>query len=151
MNPSLKTKLIVGFIIAFLAGGAAGAFLTFYQSRHWRTDFGRHPHALTDRMRDRIQTQLDLTPDQLKKIEPILNHATDELQKIRQDTGAKVREVMAQTNQALGPELTAEQREQLAQIQKRDREHKKGMRHRKTRGGRRSPDLTERPSASPSP
>ncbi|MGI8889164.1 MAG: hypothetical protein ACR2G0_00045 [Chthoniobacterales bacterium] len=150
MNPSLKTKLIVGFIIAFLAGGAAGAFLTFHQLRHWRTDFGRHPHALTDRMRDRIQTQLDLTSDQLKKIEPILNGATEQLQKIRHETGVKVREVMAQTNQALEPELTAEQRERLAHIQKSDREHKKGMRHRKTRGDGRSSDPPDRPPPAPS-
>jgi len=117
MNASLKGKLIAGFVLAFLAGCAAGAFFTFHQSRHWRADFGRHPHSLTERMRNRIKAQLDLTPEQLAKIEPILNHATKELQDIRAETGAKVGQVMAETNRALQPELTDAQRARLEKIQ----------------------------------
>ena len=33
MNASLKGKLVAGFILAFLAGGATGAFFTFHQVR----------------------------------------------------------------------------------------------------------------------
>jgi Spy/CpxP family protein refolding chaperone len=117
MTASLKGKLLAGFVLAFLAGGAAGTFFTFHQSRHWRADFGRHPHSLTERMRSRIKAQLDLTPEQLAKIEPILDHATKELQNIRVETGAKVGEVMAETNRALKPELTDAQRARLEKIQ----------------------------------
>jgi Spy/CpxP family protein refolding chaperone len=117
MTASFKGKLIAGFVLAFLAGGAAGVFFTFHQARHWRADFGRHPHSLTERMRDRIKGQLDLTPQQLAKIEPILDRAAKELQEIRAETGAKVRQVMAETNHALQPELTEPQRARLEKIQ----------------------------------
>lgn len=116
MNTSLKGKLIAGFILAFLAGGAAGAFFGFRQSRHGLAPFEHHPHSLTERMRSRMKTELDLTPQQLARIEPILDHATQELQKIRTDTGAKVRQVLAETNNALKPELTDAQRARLEKI-----------------------------------
>jgi Spy/CpxP family protein refolding chaperone len=124
MTVSFKAKLIAGFVLAFLAGGAAGAFFTFHQARHWRAYFGRHPHSLTERMRNQIKAQLDLTPEQLAKIEPILDHATKELQDVRAETGAKVREVMAETNRALQPELTEPQRARLEKIQKAGRDRK---------------------------
>ena len=117
MTASWKAKLLGGFILAFLAGGATGAFLTMHQSRHWRTDFGRHSHSLSERMRTRIKSQLDLTPEQLNKIKPILDRASRELQDIRAQTGAKVRQVMVETERALEPELTDAQRAKLGKLQ----------------------------------
>ncbi len=151
MTASLKAKLIVGFVLAFLAGGAAGAFFTFHHSQHWRADFGRHPHSLTERMRDRMKTQLDLTPEQLAKIEPILDHATNELQKIRAETGLKVRQVMAETNHALGPELTDAQRAHLEKIQQAVRSTKGPRRHGPRLGDKNAASPADWPSPAPSP
>ncbi|HEY2712661.1 MAG TPA: hypothetical protein VGI60_09115 [Chthoniobacterales bacterium] len=122
MNASLKGKLIAGFILAFLAGGAVGGFITFHQTRSWHAEFGRYPHNFTERMRNRITSQLDLTPEQVAKVGPILNHATEELQKIRADTGAKVRQVATETNQALAPLLTDAQQTKLKELQEQSRE-----------------------------
>lgn len=124
-----KGKLIAGFLLAFLAGGAAGAFFTFHQARHYRPDFEFHRHSLTERMRNRIKTQLDLTPDQLARIGPILDRASQELQEIRDETGAKVRQVMAQTDRALQPQLTNAQRAKLRKIQESGRDRKGPRRH----------------------
>ncbi len=117
MNASLKGKLVAGFILAFLAGGATGAFVTFHQVRNWRADWTRHSHAVAERMRDRIKSQLDLTPDQVAKIEPILDHTLNELQQIRAETGARVRQVMSETNQAMKPILTEAQWTKLEKIE----------------------------------
>lgn len=136
MTASLKGKLIAGFVLAFLAGGAAGAFFTFHYARHWRADFGHHSHSLTERMRNRIKTQLDLTTEQVARIEPILDHASKELQDIRAETGAKVQEVMAETNRALQPELTDTQRARLGNIQPFGRD-RKGLRNSSRRHGAR--------------
>ena len=100
MNASLKRKLIAGFILAFLAGGAAGAFLTLHQSQRWR----HHPHSLSERMRDRIKSELDLTPEQFAKVRPILDRAANQLEKIRIESGRNVRQVLAETNRALEPD-----------------------------------------------
>jgi Spy/CpxP family protein refolding chaperone len=145
MTASFKGKLVAGFVLVFLAGGAAGAFFTFFHARHWRADFARHPYSLTERMRNRVKAQLDLTPEQLAKIEPILDHATKQLQNIRAETGAKVQQVMAETNRALQPELTDVQRARLEKIQQADRD-RKDLRNPSRRHGARN---AERDAASP--
>ncbi|MBA3544591.1 MAG: hypothetical protein H0T83_09170 [Chthoniobacterales bacterium] len=134
MNASLKGKLVAGFILASLAGGVTGSFLTFHQGRHWHSDFGHRSPAMADRMRERIMSQLDLTPEQLGRIEPILNRAGKELQQIRSETGDKVRAVLDETNQAVRPLLTDAQRARFETIEKKSRS-KRGPRN----PGRRHP------------
>ncbi len=139
MNASLKGKLIAGFVLAFLAGAAAGIFFGFHQSREGR-DFGRHPHLLADKMRHRLESQLDLTSAQMQKIAPILDRASKELQEIRAETGAKVHSVMTQTNRAIEPELTETQKAQLATLPKAGGKRKQGDRHRRRGDRRKAPD-----------
>ena len=115
MNVTYKWKLVVGFVLAFLAGCATGAFLATSHSHHLH-NLAFHRSSLADRMRQRIQTQLDLTPAQLEEIGPIFNQAANELQKIRTETGAHVRQVIAETDRALAPHLTPEQREKLERM-----------------------------------
>ncbi len=137
MSSSLKGKLIAGFIFAFLAGSATGAFFAIHQARYWRQDFGRPSHSIAERMRDRIKSHLDLTPEQMSKVDPILDHAVSELQKIRSETGSRVREVMRETNQALRPLLTDAQRANLEKMEndlRRNRGPRKPGGHRRLRG-----------------
>jgi Spy/CpxP family protein refolding chaperone len=125
MNTALKWKLTVGFLLAFLAGGATGGFLAASQARHLRTHFA-HPHPwLVERMRSRMQAELDLTPEQIEKTAPILDRAASELEKVRAETGARVRQIMAEANRALGPELTDAQRAKLDVLGKRPRPGRK--------------------------
>ena len=121
MNTGLKWKLVAGFLLAFLAGGATGGFLVASQARHRRMDFALHRHSLAERMRSRIQAQLNLTPEQLAKTAPIFDQAVNELEKIRAETGARVRQVLADANRALAPELTDAQRTKLEALQKQPR------------------------------
>ena len=137
MSPSLKGKLITGFIFAFLAGSATGAFFAIHQARHWREDFGRPAHSIAERIRGRIKSHLDLTSEQMSKVDPILDRAVSELQKIRTDTGARVREVMEETNQALRPLLTDAQRTKLEKMEsdlRKNRGPRKPGGHRRPRG-----------------
>ena len=128
MNASWKGKLVAGFILAFLAGAVTGAFLTFHEGRQWHGSFGRHSHSVAERMRERVKSQLALTPEQMAKVAPILDRAVNELQAIRSETGAKVRRVMSETDQSLKPLLSEEQREKLARIEK-DSHGKRGSHH----------------------
>jgi hypothetical protein len=82
----------------------------------------------------------------LTKVEPVLNHADDELQKIRAETGLKVRQVATQTNRALEPLLTDAQRAKLQKIESRTLKkrgpHPPG-RHREKAEGESTPDESE--------
>lgn len=125
MNTALKWKLTVGFLLAFLAGGATGGFLAASQARHLRAHYA-HPHPwLVERMRGRIQAELDLTPEQVEKTAPIFDRAASQLEKVRAETGARVRQIMAEANRALGPELTDAQRAKLDALGKRPRSGRK--------------------------
>jgi Spy/CpxP family protein refolding chaperone len=113
MNTTLKWKLVAGFVLAFLAGGASGGFFAASHLRQLRADFARHPHSLAERMRSRVQGELNLTPEQIEKTAPIFDQAAVELEKIRAETGKRVHQVMAEANRALAPELTDTQRAKL--------------------------------------
>jgi Spy/CpxP family protein refolding chaperone len=125
MNTALKWKLTAGFLLAFLAGGATGGFLAASQARQLRTHFSHPHHRLVERMRSRMQAELDLTPEQVEKTAPILDRAASELEKVRAETGARVRQIMAEANRALGPELTDAQRAKLDALGKRPRSGRK--------------------------
>ncbi len=139
MNAALKGKLIAGFILAFLAGGVTGSFFTFHEGGTWRRHFGHHSRDFTGRMQERIESQLNLTPEQKAKIQPVFDQAAKELEQIRAETGAKVRRVFQQTHQALEPILTTEQQSRLKQIEQRTHHEDGPGRHPRHRGLRRAP------------
>ncbi|MDQ3198652.1 MAG: hypothetical protein M3Q46_05600 [Verrucomicrobiota bacterium] len=134
MNSALKWKLVGGFLLAFLAGAAAGSFIATRESHHHRhADRGHGPHLLADRM----QSRLDLTPEQMEKARPIFAQAAAELEKIRAETGKRVQAVMAEANRALAPMLTEAQRGKLNSFRKSGRDDRRPEKaHGRRRGGR---------------
>ena len=139
MNRALKWKLIAGFLLVFLAGGLTGAFVGASHVRHF---FFKHHHRgdISERMRERLRRELDLTPEQVAKISPILDKAAAQLQQMRRDTGQRVREILKETHRQMEPNLTDEQREKLKQIEER---------HRRWHHGRSPHESTPEPSLPP--
>jgi len=120
MNRALKWKLIAGFLLVFLAGGLTGAFVGASHVRHFFFKF-HHRGDIGERMRERLRRELDLTPEQVAKISPILDRAAAQLQQMRRDSGQRVREILNETHRQIAPNLTDEQREKLKQIEERHR------------------------------
>jgi Spy/CpxP family protein refolding chaperone len=125
MNRSLQWKLIAGFVLVFIAGGVTGAFFVATQARHL---FFASPHhgIVADRMRERLQRELHLTPDQVTKISPIIDKAGAELEDIRRYSGRRVHETFHESHEAISQFLTDDQRQKLHQMEDR---------HRRWRGG----------------
>ena len=126
MNTALKWKLIAGFLLVFVAGGLTGGFIGAKHARHLFLG-PPHSHGLPDRMRERLQRQLDLTPDQAAKIAPIIDQTSSKLEAIRVETARRVRATLEESHRQIAPELTPEQREKL---EKMELSHKKRMHHR---------------------
>ena len=142
MNAALKWKLVAGFLLVFIAGGVTGAFFAANMARHYFT--GPPDHALiAQRMRERLQMQLRLTPEQMQKISPIIERSAAQLEEIRMDSARKVRQTFAETHREMAANLTEEQRQRLDQMRHRH-QHWLEM-HR-----RHVPAATESPSPSPS-
>jgi Spy/CpxP family protein refolding chaperone len=127
MNRTLQWKLLVGFLLVFLAGGVTGTFIGVAHARH---QFFNSPHRafLKERMGERLRTQLNLTPEQVEKISPIVERSTAELEAIRTETARRVHETMTQAHREMAGNLTPEQRQKLQQIEVRHR-HRRMMMH----------------------
>jgi Spy/CpxP family protein refolding chaperone len=139
MNQALKWKLIAGFILVFVAGGISGAFLGGLYARH--LFFGFHqPAQIGARMKERLRAELNLTPEQVTKISPIIDNTAVQLREIRRETARRVHETIAQAHQQMAANLTDEQRQKLQQIEER---------HRRWRHGRFHESPAESPSATP--
>jgi hypothetical protein len=140
MNGALKWKLVAGFVLVFVAGGIAGAAFGGFYARHLFFEFHR-PGRVGDRMKERLRTELRLTPEQVAKVSPIVDKTAAQLKEIRRDTGQRVHEIMTEAHKEIGANLTDEQRQKLQQIEERHR----SWRH---RHGRHEPD-PESPPATP--
>jgi Spy/CpxP family protein refolding chaperone len=126
MNQVLKWKLIAGFLLVFVAGGITGMALGGLYARHLFFEFHR-PGRMGDRMKERLRTELSLTPEQVAKVSPIVDKTAAQLQEIRRDTGRRVHEIIAEAHKEIAVNLTDEQRQKLQQIEER---HRRGWRHR---------------------
>jgi Spy/CpxP family protein refolding chaperone len=120
MNRALQWKLIAGFILVFVAGGISGAFLGGLYARH---HFFRlhHPQLIGARMKERLRADLNLTPEQIAKISPIIDKAAVQLREIRRDTARRVHETIGEAHRQMRVNLTDEQRQKLQQIEERHR------------------------------
>ena len=142
MNSALKWKLIAGFVLVFLAGGATGVFLSAGMAHQFM--FGPRPTGeVAKAMKNRLQWQLRLSDEQMTKISPIIDKTGAQLEEIRGDTGRRVREALVQSHQEISQYLTPEQKTRLQQMEER---HRRGMQ----RGRWRRNGPTAAPQTSPS-
>jgi Spy/CpxP family protein refolding chaperone len=139
MKRALQWKLIAGFILVFVAGGITGAFLGGLYARHHFFAFHR-PELIGGRMKERLRTELNLTPDQIAKISPIIDNTAAQLRDIRRETAGRVHETIAEAHRQMAANLTDEQRQKLRQIEER---------HRRWRHHRFHEPPAESPSATP--
>src|SRR6266478_1889231 len=127
MNRTLQWKLIVGFVLVFVAGGISGAFLGGLYARHHFFAFHR-PELIGGRMKERLRAELNLTPEQVAKISPIIDKTAAQLRDIRRDTARRVHETIAEAHRQMAVNLTDEQRQKLQQIEER---HRRWRHHRR--------------------
>jgi gas vesicle protein len=140
MNSALKWKLIVGFVVVFLAGGMTGVFVGASFAHH--LFFGPYHGAMRDRIRNRLRAELRLSDDQLAKISPIIDRTAAQLEQIRAETGKRVHETFAEAHREISVDLTPEQRARLEKIAAR---HRRWFHH--ARGPhRRAPEALPSPS-----
>ena len=118
MNSALKWKLIAGFLLVFIAGGAAGVFVTMTIAHQFMV---HHP-PIGPAMKNRLRWQLRLTDEQMTKIGPIIDKTGAQLEEIRGDTGKRVRDAIMESHRQIAQYLTPEQQQRLKQMEER-RQH----------------------------
>ena len=142
MNSTLKWKLIVGFLLVFIAGGATGVFVMMTVGHHFM--FAEHRHGMVAQtMKNRLRWHLRLTDEQMAKISPIIDKTGAQLEDLRGDTGKRVRDLIAESHREIAQYLTPEQQQRLKQMEERRRQWMRQHHGSWHRGGT--------PTAQPSP
>jgi Spy/CpxP family protein refolding chaperone len=146
MNSALKWKLIAGFLLVFMAGGATGVFVTMAIAHHFIG--GPHQHGLVAQaMKNRLRWQLRLTDDQMAKISPIIDKTGAKMEEIRGDTGKRVRETLLEAHREIAPILTPDQQERLKEMEA--RQHHWMQHHGQWRRNAPTPSESESPPGTP--
>ena len=126
MNNSLRWKLILAFVLVFLAGATCGFFTAF----HVHHFFARmDPGAMAEHMKQRLRAELKLTPEQMQQISPVIDRAASQLKTKREQTMRDVHAIFEQAHRDMQPFLTPEQRTKLEELEKRHRHllHRHGL------------------------
>jgi Spy/CpxP family protein refolding chaperone len=117
-----KWKLGVYVLAIFLAGAGSGALIGWQVCR--RTPVAPVPPAeIGARLRARFQTQLALTPDQVQKIDPMIDQAMRRVEAIRKDTASQVFGNVATLHEQVLTVLTPEQKVKFEELERERRDY----------------------------
>ena len=114
MTRALKWRIALGLLLVFAAGAASGVFAGAWHARSTFTM--RHGGMMGEHMREHLARHLELTPEQVREVEPILDRAAADLQEIRAETGQRVAATLQRSHREIAPHLTPEQREKLEKM-----------------------------------
>ena len=125
MTRRLKWAVAAGVLMVFAAGIATGMFIDARRAHD--VLMPKHHHRMGERMREHLTRELQLTPEQIEKVSPIIDDTSRRLQEIRRESGRRVADTMRESRAAMAPHLNADQRERLETLKMR---HRRKMRRR---------------------
>jgi Spy/CpxP family protein refolding chaperone len=122
MNALGKWKLGLYVLAIFLAGGGSGALIAWQVSR--RTPVAPLPPAeIGARLRARFQSRLELTPDQAKKIDPMIDQAMRQVEAIRKETASRVFANVSKLHEQVLTVLTTQQKAKFEELERERRNY----------------------------
>lgn len=144
MNRRLKWMLAAAFLLVFAAGAMSGSFVgTQYFKKHKKKTLIKGHHGPAEgRMQEHLRQELELTPEQMEKVGPIISDATSKLQAIRAETAMRVRQTMEEAGREMSPHLTPDQQTKMAELRE---HHQRRLKMRRMRRGGHHEPLPEEP------
>lgn len=117
-------KVVLAFIVVFVAGAAFGGVLTLSLGRLMATRLQPRPQAFGAQlmMQWMRSGQLDLTPEQREKVRPIVASTTEELRRLRREDAHNAQLLIERMQDQIGAILTPEQRNRFILMIQRQRE-----------------------------
>lgn len=112
-----KLKFYMSLIVIFVLGGALGALGASYYIKNQMVPFFKGgPLKRQSMMLERLDSQLNLSPDQKRQVKQILEDSFKEIKKFRQEHRKKMIE---QRFEKIRPLLNDDQKETLGQMEHR--------------------------------
>ena len=106
MNRLSRTKIALYLAAIFVAGVVTGAFGLFAVGRHMMSN-PPHQDQMAARWCGELQSELNLTPEQLQKIKPIVSETLDD---VRVNLMQQLSTTISNCNTRIANELTPEQK-----------------------------------------
>lgn len=114
-------KVILALLALFALGAATGTVVTLKFVK--RAIEGRtNPERMSSSLLQEYQRRLRLTPEQAEKIRPILQRTGREMWELRSEMAGRTFQVIRASHEEIAAELTPEQREEFARVNKEMRE-----------------------------
>lgn len=111
MNPLGKWKVVTYMVVLFAAGAVTGSVVSYRVGKRVQN----RPHAPGDYIRARYD-KLSLSPDQARKIEPMIEAAGAQLRKEQMDYMKRIHQIKVEFNGKIAGELTPEQKQKLEEM-----------------------------------
>lgn len=109
MNLPVKWKLGLYVLVIFLAGGGSGALITWQICQ--RTAIAPlTPEQIGTRLRGRFKLRLELTPEQVQQVDPMIDQAMRQVEVIRRETASRVFANVSHLHEQVELVLTPEQK-----------------------------------------
>ena len=122
MNSLSKWKLGVYVLALFLAGAGSGALIAWQVCRRMPVT-PLPPAEIGARLRARFQSQLELTPDQAQKIDPMIDQAMRRVEAIRKETASHVFANVSNLHEQVLTVLTPEQKAKFEELERERRDY----------------------------
>jgi Spy/CpxP family protein refolding chaperone len=123
MTHLTKSKIILYLAIIFVAGGVTGAVISWAGAKQ-RPMGPPNPKAMYRRILGHLQSGLDLTPEQVRRLEPLLEKRVQEMEAIHSRTVQEIEALIRKSDQemAVALELTPTQKSKLEEMEKKRQE-----------------------------
>lgn len=121
MTKPARWKVMAYAVALFVAGAISGAMVTYHKAETQPLKVDRKGE-IAEHIRQRITTALDLTPEQKNKIDPAIEKAAAELEASHRDCLNRISAALDTMHVEIKPELSAEQKEKLKQLEAERRE-----------------------------
>jgi Spy/CpxP family protein refolding chaperone len=117
-----KRKLAIYVLGIFVAGAGSGALVAWQVSRRI-PDTPLPPAEIGARLRTRFQSRLSLSPEQVQKIDPMIDQAMHRLDAIRRETATSIFGNVATLHEQMLTVLTPEQKAQFEELERQRRQY----------------------------
>lgn len=116
MNSLSQSKIVLYLAVIFVAGGITGTVIAWGSAKRKMLQ-PPSMEKVCSFMEDKLKSRLDLTPEQMAKIQPILNQTACEMKAIHAQTLEQIDRTIQKANEQIAKELNAEQRRKLEEME----------------------------------
>lgn len=112
------TKAHLGVVFVFIAGIALGSVGSNF-CRGLIFGASKGPAPTKELLLERMNSELDLSDEQLEKLKPIVFDLHEKFSALRQESNPKIREIVSQAVEKIRPYLDDSQKAQLNEMSER--------------------------------